>query len=138
MTVRGSPPMVAGVELEMLRPESQSGRHHDVLVVADDVHLGVVEQGVLVQVRRADREPAVVDDSDLRMDVDGIGEAAVACVERAREQAATSVVGVDQLSECAASVVSPGVRFHGQDENDPERVIGGFFELVAQDFHDLG
>ena len=36
---------------------------------ADDVHLGVVEERVLVEVRGADGEPAVVDDADLRMHV---------------------------------------------------------------------
>ena len=107
MTVRASAPTAAVLELQMLRPESQPGRDHDLGVLTHDVHLGVVEQGVLVQVRRADCEPTIIDDSDLGMDVDGIGEAAMARVERAREQAAGSVVCLDQLGECAARVVCP-------------------------------
>ena len=121
----------------MFRPESQPCRPNDVLVVADDVHLGVVEEGVLVQVRRADREPAVVDDPDLRMDVDGVGKAAVACVERAGEQAAASVVGGDQLCECAAGVVSARVRFRGEDENDSKGITRWLLEFLAKEGRDL-
>ena len=44
----------------------------EVGVVGDEVHLGVVEERVLVQVGGAESEPGVVDDRDLCVDVDGI------------------------------------------------------------------
>src|SRR5439155_822737 len=52
-----------GRALEVLRPESQPRSASDARVLAHEVHLRVVEQRVVVEVRRADREPAVVDDA---------------------------------------------------------------------------
>ena len=90
----------------MLGPETQPRLPRQRGVVADDVHLGVVEERVLVEVRGADREPAVVDDADLRVHVDGVGERAVPGVERAGEEPAGAVVGLDQLGERPTRVVA--------------------------------
>lgn len=67
-------------ELEVFGPEAEAGLACELGVVADDVHLGVVEEGVLVQVGGADREPLVVDDSDLGVHVDRVGERPLVCV----------------------------------------------------------
>src|SRR5439155_14858632 len=57
--------------LEVLGPEPHPRLAGALRVADDDVQLRVVEERVLVQVRRADRQPAVVDDADLRVHVDG-------------------------------------------------------------------
>src|SRR4051812_6552057 len=46
-------------QLEVLGPETEARLACHLRIMADDVHLGVVEERVLVQVRRADRQPAV-------------------------------------------------------------------------------
>ena len=100
-----SPSRLGRVALEMLRPEPDPRGACEPLVAADDVHLGVVEQGVVVEVRRADGEPAVVDDADLRVHVDGLAEPPArgrAC----RPESGRSVVGVEQRAELTARVVS--------------------------------
>ena len=74
-------------ELEVLCPQAQPCLLGEVDVVADDVHLGVVEERMLVKVRRSDRQPAIVHDSDLRVDVYGAA-LRPRLVERAREKAA--------------------------------------------------
>src|SRR5207237_4919134 len=51
--------------LQVLRPQPDARRARELGVARRDVHLGVVEERVLVQVRRAEREPLVVDDPDL-------------------------------------------------------------------------
>src|SRR5207248_1539495 len=58
--------------LEMLRPETGPGGANERLVAKDDVHLGVVEERMLVQVGRADGQPGVVDDPNLRVHVHGL------------------------------------------------------------------
>ena len=98
----------------------------------------VVEERVLVQVRRADREPAVVDDADLRVDVDRLAAPSPACVERAREEAAGAVVGLDQHAELAARVVGAVVRLRGQHDDEAELVVGGLRSLSREDLDDLG
>ena len=60
--------------LEMLPPEPQARLPRDLLVERHDVHLGVVEHRPLVEVRRSDGQPAIVDDADLRVDVDEVAE----------------------------------------------------------------
>src|SRR6266516_5829316 len=60
--IRGAP--------EVLCPQAEPRRAHELRIVKDDVHLRVIEERVLVQVRGAERQPAVVDDADLPVDVD--------------------------------------------------------------------
>src|SRR5439155_12180329 len=47
--------------LQVLGPQAQANIAGKALVAAHEVHLGVVEQRVLVEVGRADREPGIVD-----------------------------------------------------------------------------
>ena len=107
-------------QFEMFRPEAQPRLPGELGVVADDVHLGVVEERVLVQVGGAEGEPVVVDDPDLCVDVDGIGEAARARVEGAGEEPAGVVVGFDQVAEDAARVVGAAARLRGEQQQKPE------------------
>ena len=104
----------------------------------DDVHLGVVEHRALVEVRRADREPPVVDDADLRVDVDEVAERPRPCVERAGEEALVAVVRVDQRRDRAARDVGAVVRARRQHRDDPEVVARRVAELVHEDRDDLG
>ncbi len=55
-------------------------------VVGDDVHLGVVHQRVGVQVRRADRQPAIVDDPHLGVHVQPVVAIAAERADRGGEQ----------------------------------------------------
>src|SRR5256714_15499671 len=56
--------------LQMFGPEAETRLADERRVAGDDVELRVVEQGVFVQVGRAERQPPVVDDADLGVDVD--------------------------------------------------------------------
>jgi hypothetical protein len=107
--------------------------------VNDDVDLGVVEERVLVQVRRADREPAVVDDPDLRVHVHD-APAPSTLVERAREEprhTAAVLVGVHEHADLAARVVAAVVRPCGEEHDDAEVVGGRVAQLVGEHGDDL-
>ncbi len=108
-----------------------------VLVVGDDVHLRVVQQRVGVEIRRADREPAVVDDADLGVDVDDVAQLRLARVHGAGEEAVVVAVGLDQRRDLAARDVGAVVRARGQEHDDTEVVGGRMLELVDQDLDDL-
>jgi hypothetical protein len=88
--------------------------------VGDDVHLGVVEERVLVQIRRAEGHPAVVDDGNLGVDVDRVGTGARAGAERAGEDASVVAVCVDQLGEDAAGIVVAALRAGRQHHQHPK------------------
>ena len=107
-------------------------------VAADDVHLGVVEERVLVEVRGADREPRVVDDAHLRVDVDGVAERAVARVDRAREQPPGAAVGLDQLGSMPRVSSAPVFGFAGSSSTSRKSSDGGRRSFSAQDLRDLG
>src|SRR6476661_2433083 len=62
-----------GRAVEMLCPEPQPRLAGEYWVVADDVHLRIIEEGVLVQVRGSYCQPAVVDDADLGVYVHAVG-----------------------------------------------------------------
>jgi hypothetical protein len=90
-------------ELEVLGPEPLPRLPGKGRVVAEHVDLGVVEEGVLVEVRRPERQPLVVDDADLGVDIDGLGVLGLALgVDRAGQEAPGAVVGIDQLSRLTA------------------------------------
>jgi hypothetical protein len=125
------------VELEVLGPQAHACLADDVGVAADDVHLGVIEERVPVEVRGADREPRVVDDAHLRVDIDGVAERAVARVDRAREQPPGAVVGFDQLGQHSARVVGAGVRLRREQQHEPEVVRRRPTQLLAEDLRDL-
>ena len=60
----------------MLGPEALPGRAGQVAVVGDDACLGVVEQRMVVQVGGADDQSRVVDDRELGVHVDRVGDGA--------------------------------------------------------------
>ena len=129
--------IVRGVDLEMLGPQAQPGRAGEVGVVGDDVHLGVVEQRVGVQVRRPDGQPAVVDDPDLGVHVQTIDALAGPGPERGGEQASGPVVGHGQHPELPERVVLPVVRLRRQHDHDPEFVARRVSQLVGEQAGDL-
>src|SRR4029450_2430838 len=63
---------VARRELEMFGPEAQPRLRSQWGIGRDDIELRVVEERVVVEMGRADRQPRVVDDADLCVDVDRI------------------------------------------------------------------
>ena len=125
------------LQLQVLSPQAQPRRTGDLAVMADDVHLRVVEERVLVQVGGSDRQPRVVDDADLGVHVNGIAQLSVARVDRAGEEPAGAVIGLDQLGEHASGVVHAGVRLRGKHEEHAEAGRGGTIELVPQRDGDL-
>src|ERR1700685_3084559 len=62
--------------LQVLRPEPQSCLARDCGGAGYDVHLRVVEERMLVEVGRPNRQPGIVDDSDLGVNVERAGESA--------------------------------------------------------------
>ena len=117
---------LAGRPLEVLRPQAEPGRARERLVLDDDVHLRVVEERVLVEVRRAEGEPAVVDDADLRVHVDrppgGAG-----LVQRGGDEAggavAPAALRVDEDAELPPGVVGAVVRVRRQQHDQPEVLV---------------
>jgi len=122
--------------LEVLRPEAQAGSADERLVPEDDVHLGVVEERVLVQIRRTDGQPAVVDDPDLRVHVHPPARLAP-LAQRAGEESACAVVGRGEDAELAARVVGAVVRARRQHDDEAERVGRRPAQLVGEDRDDL-
>ena len=137
-TVAGLPAISCSGALEMLAPEPQPRRAGDRFVVRDDVHLGVVEERVRVEVRGADGEPAVVDDADLGVDVDDVAQRSLARVDGAGEEAVVALVGLDQRRDLAARDVRAVVRARRQQDDDPEVVGRRMRQLVGEDVDDLG
>ena len=74
--------------LEVLLPQPQPGGAGERRVAGDDVDLGVVEQRVLVEVGRADRQPLVVDDADLGVHVERAGALAASATGSSRRGSA--------------------------------------------------
>ena len=114
------------------------GRPREALVTHDDVHLGVVEERVLVQVRRADGQPAVVDDPDLRVHVH---QAAVRLEERAGEEAvrvAAVLRRPHEHAELAARVVAAVVRLRRKQDEDAEVGVRRLAQLPDEDLGQLG
>ena len=111
------------VALEVLAQSRSRVDAGDRLVVRDDVHLGVVEERVGVEVRGADGQPAVVDDPDLGVDVDDVAQRPLAGVHGAGEEAVVALVGLDQRRHLAARDVRAVVRARRQQDDDPE-VVG--------------
>src|SRR5213082_2883123 len=78
---------------------------------------------MLVEVRRADRQPAIVDDPDLRVDVDRTRPELAECRDRAREHPSCAAVAFDQVGELTTRVVATVVRIDRQHEHNTE-VVG--------------
>ena len=95
---------------------------------------------MLVEVGRADRQPVVVDDPDLRVHVHGpAGRPGLK--ERAGEETAFVAALLGSLGEHAqlpARVVCAVVRLRRQKHDDPEVVGGRLAQLRGEDLDDLG
>ena len=76
----------------VLGPQPQPCVAREGGVAGHDVHLGVVEERVFVEVGRPDRQPGVVHDADLGVDVQRAGERAASGGDRGREEAPFTVV----------------------------------------------
>ena len=122
-TVAGLPATSCSSPLQMLAPQPQAGRAGDRLVVRDDVHLGVVQKRVGIEVRGADGQPAVVDDPHLGVDVDDVAQRPLAGVHGAGEEAVVALVRLDQRRHLPARDVRPVVRARREQDDDPE-VVG--------------
>src|SRR6476620_12459151 len=116
----------------MLGPEAQARLSCEARVMGDDVHLGVVEERVLVEIRGAQGQPAVVDDCDLRVYVDRVGTWARPGAERASEDSPVLAVGVDQLGKDAAAVVGATLWGGRQNEDDPKVGSGRIEQLRSE------
>src|SRR3989442_7928717 len=130
---RLAPPHVFDRELEVLGPQPLPRRSRKLGLAADEVELAVVEQGVLVQVGGADRQPAIIDDPDLRVDVDQLPALAAPSVERTREESAGASIRVDEHADLSAAVVVAACGMRGQDGDDSEVVSRRPPELVDED-----
>ena len=71
----------------MLGPEPQAHFARGRLVARHEIHLRVVEQRVLVEIRRPDRQPRVVYDADLCVHVQRPRRRAPAGGDRSRKEA---------------------------------------------------
>src|SRR5579864_1008476 len=114
--------ITVGFLFEVLLPEPKPRRANKGGVTDDDVHLRVVEERVLVQVRRADSEPRVVDDPDLCVHVH---RRAVRLEERAREEpllVASLARRAGEDAELTARVVAAVVRIGRQNDDDAKVV----------------
>jgi hypothetical protein len=121
-----------GRRLEVLRPQANAGRPRQVWIAGDEVHFGVVEQRVVVQVGRTDREPVVVDDADLGVHVHRRrGDAGAACVDRAGQKVAAVAVGFGQHAELTLGVVFAAVGSRGQQRDQAKVGRRGVQQLVA-------
>ena len=124
--------------LEVLGPQPQPRGAGELGVVGDDVHLGVVEQRVRVEVRRADRQPAVVDDPDLRVHVQTIVALAAQGANRASRAGRPCPSSAAASTPSCPSVSSwPLFAFAGSSDHEPELVAWGPAELVREQPDDL-
>src|SRR6476469_10298071 len=73
-------------DLQVLGPQPAPCGCGESWIVDDEVHLRVVEQRVLVEVRRPEGQPTVVDDADLGVDVYGLCRTTATRNERAAQQ----------------------------------------------------
>ena len=86
---------------------------------------------MLVEVRRSDCQPAVVDDSDLRVYVDLVGTSFL--IQRAGEQPAGARVCVDEDGELTQRVVLSVVRIGRKQQEHAELIARRPPQLVGQD-----
>src|ERR1700730_16145387 len=119
----------------MLTPQLFADASRERRVVGDDIDLRVVEERVLIEIRGSDREPLVIDDSHLCMDVDA-GSLPPCGPNGAKEQSVLTVSGFEN-SELAARIVVTVVRPSRQYENEPELVGRRSQQFLAQQSHNL-
>jgi hypothetical protein len=122
----------------MFGPEAQS-RLARALAIADlHVELRVVEEGVGVEVGRADRQPAVVDDADLRVDVELVHRRAGHRIDRRGEEPSATTIRIGQVGEHAAGVLLAVVGLGRQHDDDPQAVARRTAQLLGEHSDDLG
>src|SRR4029079_15185214 len=105
-------------------------------IIDDEVHLRVVEQRVLVEVRRPEGQPTVVDDADLGVDVYGLCRTTATRNERAAQQPAVGI-GLAEHPELAAGVVCARARVAGQHQDHSELVGWRRSEQLREDLDNL-
>src|SRR6185437_12257357 len=106
--------------LEVLRPKTQANLFHDTWILSYEVQLCVVEERMLVEIRGAQGEPTIVDDRELRVDVDRRTPVAGPSVERARQQSFCTRVRSNQLGQNTTRVVGTGVGSRGENHEHAE------------------
>ena len=112
------------------RPTAGSACRARARVAGHDVHLAVVEERVGVEVRRADRQPAVVDDADLGVDVEAVDRPPRARRDRRGEEAAARVRAREDR-DLAAGVVLPLFARGGRTTTTRNASVGGSRSLAA-------
>ena len=128
----GGAAMSALVEFEVLGPEAQAG-------VADDVgsrQTTFISVSLKSECSFRFAEPIVSHASstmpDLRVDVDGVAERAVAGIEGAGEQPSVAVVGFDQLGRDPRVSSAPVLGLAGSSSSSRKPVRRGLAEFVAR------
>ena len=106
--------------LQVFCPQPLPRGPGELTIAGHDVHFAVVEERVLVEVRRAERQPAIVDDPDLRVDVHRARPELVEGAQRTCQEAAGAVVRFDEVCQLATRVVASVVRICGQEQYEPE------------------
>ena len=128
---------VANRTLQVLAPEPSPYPGNGRAVGDGQVHLGVVEERVFVEVGRADSEPAVVDDAHLCVHIHRGVPILAARVDGAGEQPAGAVVGLHQRPELAPRVVAAAVRLRRQHYEKAKIRRGWPAQLIPEDGQDL-
>src|SRR3954468_9579609 len=114
------------VVLQMLAPELQSRRSRELRVAGYEGCFRVVEERVLIEIGRPDRQPTVVDDSDFCVNVDLATSARLE--ERAREEAVVAI-RIDQHAELSTCVVCAVVGAGGEKDDDEEIIARRLAQL---------
>src|SRR5437764_1189051 len=108
------------IPFQMLRPQPQAGTSSQLWVKSQDVDLGVVEQGMLIEVRRSDGEPSVIDDADLGAYVERIGPPAGMSTHGGGQQAPGGIIGVQQAAELTTGGICAAAGSGRQHQDHPE------------------
>src|SRR5436305_12111060 len=93
---------------------------------------------MVVQVCRADRQPAVIDDADLRVHVERTSRRTAARGDRGREEAPAAAVRLREDPELSTRHVRAVVRFRGQHYDYAKAVARRVAQLSGEDPDELG
>src|SRR5215207_5579 len=97
-------------QAQVLAPEAQPRAARERGVADLDVDLRVVEERMRVEVGRADRQPPVVDDADLRVDVEAVDGRPGHRVDRRGEEAPAPLVRIGEMRQHPPRVLLAVVR----------------------------
>ena len=93
---------------------------------------------MLVQVRRADRQPAIVDDPDLRVNIDRLRPVRCPRVEGARQETAGPAICLHEHPDLTVTFIVAAVGMRGQNDHDPELVARRVPKLRGENLDELG